>query len=229
MKVIGIVQPGKIGDIIICLPIAKHYHDLGHKVIWPISSEYIKHFQDYIDYVEFIPITNDLWKCINEARNVTKDCTRLELAFSYPNTPTTTAMFDSKNIPFDKVKYQIANVPFDKKWTLELNRNKDREDALYSKICNKGKYVVCHFEGSGFKREIKLDNEGDFDIVKVSSMTDSVFDWLRVLEGASKLVLVDSCFSNLVEQRNLTNQKYFLLRSPFKITPTIKNVWDVIQ
>jgi ADP-heptose:LPS heptosyltransferase len=33
---LGIIQPGKLGDIIIVLPAAKYLHDKGYKVYWPV-------------------------------------------------------------------------------------------------------------------------------------------------------------------------------------------------
>ena len=59
MKRIGIIQPGRIGDILICLPIAKWYYDRGHEIIWPVDSAIIKNFIGYIDYVKFIPVNFD--------------------------------------------------------------------------------------------------------------------------------------------------------------------------
>jgi hypothetical protein len=40
-KRIVMVQPGKLGDILICAPIAKHYNDLGYEVLWPVFSNFI--------------------------------------------------------------------------------------------------------------------------------------------------------------------------------------------
>jgi hypothetical protein len=57
---------------------------------------------------------------------------------------------------------------------------------------------------------------------------ESIFDWLRVIEEAKKLIVVDSCFANLIEQMNITTQKFFLKRSPYKITPTLRNEWKII-
>jgi len=48
-------------------------------------------------------------------------------------------------------------------------------------------------------------------------------DWIYTLENAAKLFLIDSCFSNLLEQLNFTNEKYFLLRSEIFFTPAMKN------
>lgn len=62
MKKLGIIQPGRIGDIVICLPIAKWYHDRGYEVLWPVKKDMIKHFENYVDYVKFVPIEFDCRK-----------------------------------------------------------------------------------------------------------------------------------------------------------------------
>jgi hypothetical protein len=48
-KKLLLIQPGRFGDIIICLPIAKFYHSLGYSIIWPISEHYTEIFRN-IDY-----------------------------------------------------------------------------------------------------------------------------------------------------------------------------------
>ncbi len=57
--------------------------------------------------------------------------------------------------------------------------------------------------------------------------TDNPFDWLTMLECADKLVLVDSLYTNLVEQLNLPNTKTPLLRSRVAYTPVFKNGWTL--
>ena len=49
-KKCAIVQPGKLGDIIICAPIAQYYADKGYEVYWPVFEEFyntVKRF-DYV-------------------------------------------------------------------------------------------------------------------------------------------------------------------------------------
>jgi len=41
--------------------------------------------------------------------------------------------------------------------------------------------------------------------------------------------MIDSCFSNLVEQLNLPMEKYFVLRSPMQYTPVMKNGWIFLR
>jgi hypothetical protein len=37
--------------------------------------------------------------------------------------------------------------------------------------------------------------------------------------------MIDSAFANLVEQLNLPNEKYMMLRSPGLLTPVHRNGW----
>ncbi len=54
------------------------------------------------------------------------------------------------------------------------------------------------------------------------------FYWLKILENADQLFLVDSCIANLTEVMNIKNEKYFLLRSNKKETPLLKSDWIII-
>jgi hypothetical protein len=67
-----------------------------------------------------------------------------------------------------------------------------------------------------------------YRFVELDVRTDSPFDWLYTLEGAAQLVLVDSVFSNLVEQLSFPNEKWFPLRSPVGFTPVLRNPWHLL-
>ena len=49
---IGIIQSRGLGDIVIALPIALHYHKLGYEVHWPICEEFISNFIDHVPFVD---------------------------------------------------------------------------------------------------------------------------------------------------------------------------------
>lgn len=59
-----IIQPGKLGDIIICAPIAQYYADKGYEVYWPVFDnfyEVVKRFE-YVNPVKFgITLGNDYY------------------------------------------------------------------------------------------------------------------------------------------------------------------------
>lgn len=211
MKKIGIVQPGKIGDIIICLPIAKWYFDKGYEVIWPLDKNIISNFLNYVDYVKFVPIDFDCKIAKNVCTN--QDCNHIiDLSFYIQNGNLFNGdVYGHQNkYSFDEFKYFIADVPFEEKWNLKINRNIERENALLKKIKPVGQYVVVQEKASG--RYLKVDwSSSKTKRIDISEITESVFDWITVLENADQHVLIESCFSNLVDQLNIKVKKQTLL------------------
>ena len=59
-----LIQPGKLGDIIICAPIAKHYSEMGYEVYWPVFDNFydvVSRF-DYVIPVKYgISLGNDYY------------------------------------------------------------------------------------------------------------------------------------------------------------------------
>jgi hypothetical protein len=227
MRKLGIIQPGKIGDIIICLPIAKWYHDRGYEIIWPLDKNIIKNFIDYVSYVTFYPINFDC----NEARMVcfNEGCNSIiDVSFTIPGGHKHNSNFylSQTEMEFDELKYKIANVPFEEKWNLHFDRKLDREQSLFDKIVKQPKYTVVQWQGSTVKKQITLDNPDNHQIIEIQPITESVFDWITILEKATWLVLIDSSVANLVEQLNLPVKKYFLTRQ--KAQPNLRQDWIVI-
>jgi hypothetical protein len=62
-------------------------------------------------------------------------------------------------------------------------------------------------------------------VVQIRPISDNVFDWLQVVERAAHIVMIDSCYSNLVEQLGIQTTKHLLLRSPCAFTPVYRNGW----
>lgn len=54
-KKIVMIQPGKLGDILICAPIAKHYNEMGYEVLWPVFSNFLSTIErfDYVTPIDF--------------------------------------------------------------------------------------------------------------------------------------------------------------------------------
>jgi hypothetical protein len=87
-----------------------------------------------------------------------------------------------------------------------------------------------HTQGSDFKSNLRPDPRmvERYQVIQIEEITDNPFDWIHTLEGAKKLILLDSFFSNLVEQLNLRNEKYLILRNPSAFTPVMKNGWNFL-
>lgn len=227
MKKLGIIQPGKIGDIVICLPIAKWYHNLGYEIIWPIDNNIIQNFIDYIPYVNFIPATFDC----NLARSIChrENCnTIIDVSFTIPNANNfnTHNYLNQYSVEFDEYKYMIANVPFEEKWNLQFNRNKEREHELFKKVVKQEEYVVVQWNGSDCRREAKFDNSKNYQIIEILPISNSIFDWIEVLEKSQFMILIDSSIANLVEQIGYKQKKYLLTRQ--KAKPSLKQNWIIV-
>lgn len=217
MRKLGIIQPGKIGDIIICLPIAKWYSDKGYKIIWPIDKKIINNFLGYIDYVEFIPIDFDCrlahQVCFNNF------CSKvIDLSFTIPgaNNFNTENYLNQDTYTFDEFKYFLADVPFEEKWKLVITRNKDKENELFNLLVKQESYVTYVSKTSDGNRDDVKYNE-DLQIITIDSLTESVFDWIKILENSTKQIIVDSCFVNLIEQLDISckDTRYLLLRNGY--------------
>ena len=87
MKTIGIIQPGRLGDLIICLPIANYYNSKGYYVYWPIFKQFLEMFKEAAPHINFIPVTDNVWNCVSEAFNALKEANVtkiLDLAATFP-------------------------------------------------------------------------------------------------------------------------------------------------
>ncbi len=232
MKRLGIIQPGKIGDIIICLPIARYYFNKGYKIYWPVDKTIIKNFTEYCHYVEFIPIDFDCAIAKNICLNDYSCNHIIDISFTIPGSWNNyNTQYYTKNehlINFDRLKYEIADVPLSEKWNLTFSRNIEKERQLFNKLNpDNEEYIIVQWQGSDGYRKVEIDIPNNIKIIEAGPVTDSIFDWMLLLEKAKAFVLIDSCFGNLVEQMKLPQRKVFLARRLNR--PTHKLNWKTIE
>lgn len=236
---LGIIQTRGLGDIIIATPIAYFYKALGFDVYWPIDSDFLASFITAFPEINFIPVdSNKLGSGTEEyfysfPLNVLNEikCDKIICLYSYLSDLKITDLRLSSSLSFDMYKYAVSRVPFREKWNLKVNRNFERENNLLNSISLdlRENYIVVHDEGSNFKVNLeKILPENNLRIIKISQITDNVFDWLSVIENAKTLVMIDSVYSNLVDQLSIPVKKYLYLRSPFPFTPVLMSNWIFI-
>ena len=197
---IAIIQPGKIGDIIICLPIA-HYFHRRHEVIWPIHKSLSPMFEGAVDYVKFIPVDSYGLQASLAAIEPYEPKQILPLAFGFQGYERLTNLWIASQKPFDEYKYQIARVPFDQKNRLVIRRDQQREEVLYRKLIKSDRYHVVMTNASDRSIGVEPSPEkAPGARIEITNETDSIFDWLLVLERASAYFMIDSCMVNLVSQ-----------------------------
>jgi hypothetical protein len=115
---IGIIQPGRMDDIILCLPIAKWYSGKGYRVIWPVESKVFPLFT-YVSYVKAIDLGKGEWRYTAAIGALFKEgidkIIDLDIGFSR----------DEENlVDFDlspqERKYKDAEVPFEERHKLVI-------------------------------------------------------------------------------------------------------------
>jgi hypothetical protein len=243
MMRIGLIQTRGIGDIIIAMPIAQFLISKGHEVIWPVDARFLPSLQSACGSIQFRPVrppnpapgggeVHDYY--VGEPLNILQreHCEIIHVLYSkLACSPKHVANPElGRFLKFDEYKYAIAGVPFAKKWCLTLERNEARERRLLDQVAPGQPYVVVHTEGSGASIQMS-DMEsvtGGLPVVQVAYLTDSIFDWLLVIQGAAHLVMIDSCFANLVDQLNMAVPKHLLLRTPLPFTPVFRSGWSFI-
>jgi len=230
MNTIGLLQPGKLGDLIICLPIAKYFHDIGYKVVWPVFYNYIDMFKEVVDYVDYHPVTNNVYQCVSEANALFKKLNIkkvYDIAATFPGSTCTDEYVKNGDglglEKFDEFKYRKCNVPFNLKWHLEYNRNIEKENRVYYDLVEQDKYDIVGVKHSRGSLPIKFESKNQ--IIEISE-NYNIFHWRKVLENASSIALVDSAMANFVEQLNIKNKKILLLK-PGHPRPTFKNDWKI--
>ena len=235
MASVGIIQTRGLGDIVIAAPIAQYYAERGDAVHWPVDSRFLPSVQRAFPEIHFLPVDPQVHGNASyeyfygePMRQLQAHaCAQIFPLYSYLSGLDVVNEKLAKSLKFDEYKYAVAQVPFDRKWALKVRRDAAREAALQALLDIRGPYVLLHEEGSNFKLEIQLppDVTQRLQVVRMSALTDSPFDWIGVMESASMLVCVDSCFANLAEQMNLCADKYLMLRSDIRATPVFKNGW----
>jgi len=226
----GIIQPGRLGDLIILLPAAKYLSTLGHQVYWPIFEKYVWMFEEVVDYVKFIPIYDNTYTAVKQSYNELNKISGIriiDVAATFPESTSTDEYVkcgDGLIEKFDAFKYRKLNVPLNEKWNLTINRNYKREDELYNILVTNEKYALINLKHSkGSANPILESSDGQI----IHTTEDyNIFHWIKLIEKATTIVMVDSSMANLVEQLNIKTKKFLISKGDNRL-PTLRNNWII--
>ena len=231
---LGLIQSRGLGDIIIALPIAKHYVDLGWEVHWPVSSPWVEQLAHHAPWVNWHGVAPDHGPFFIDAPlNILEHEVKVNVAICLYHW--LTAHPSLSNVPwyqhtsFDKFKYIKAAVPFRKKWTLSqcLLRDLEREEALYKKLIGNSNRAYCltHLTASAFTATCDLSWVNSSQDQRQITDDGWLFDWIGIIDAASTIVMTDSSFANLTDQLDLGKKKYFVPLHNIQLTPVHGSHW----
>jgi hypothetical protein len=220
MKTLLIDQPGRFGDIIICLPIAKWYSQ-WYSVDWLCPERFHSIFEN-IEYCRPVMETD---------KNSYTEIVDISFGINM-GTEVEDWWQKTRNHLFSFVegKYIKAGVPLEERWKLEWTRNKDKELALYEFVTKKHGYTynLVHEKSEGrFEINIPVENKVVFEPIEGYS----IFDWYTVINYAKEIHCIDSVLCNLVEVvMNWAKPKFYYNNKPDPQwnKTIIRNNWRVI-
>jgi hypothetical protein len=224
-KKLGIIQSRGLGDLVIALPIAGWYRDRGWEVYWPISSEFVESMAHAAPWVKWIPVPTDTGPFFYDVPMERLKNFKVDEIICLYQALTGHKFHEEKYFQytkFDQYKYIKAGVPFKEKWNLAncITRSAVRETALYDRLVTNENYVVTHLQGSNFTGtyDESMIPEG-WQVINIEEQTTCIWDWLKIIEGAQSLIMVDSVFANIVDQLGIGEDRYFIQRSHIGLTP----------
>jgi hypothetical protein len=241
---IGLVHTRGLGDIVVALPIAQWFLRQKHEVYWPIDRRFIPHFVDHCPEINWLPVEPDKpdsrpnGKTDGSPRYFLQEpmdllrkaaCERVHVLYHRilldPNLGPL-----SQALHFDQMKYALSDVPFSEKWNLRncIRRFPRRERELFTEMVPQKPYALVHLEASD--QEAPFESAADYceglPIVQIKEDPRwTIFDWLSVIEGASRIVMIDSVFSNIVDQLGLTTRKLFIIKHSGWQPPVMRMHW----
>tara|TARA_B100000287_G_scaffold5037_2_gene4929 strand:+ start:8880 stop:9677 length:798 start_codon:yes stop_codon:yes gene_type:complete len=240
-KKVIIIQPGKLGDILILAPVAKHYHDLGYEVQWPVYRNFLSTIERF-PYVKPLDFGVDLHNYYNQKRSHFSDQENLngginifKKIYEYIDSEDVKVVdpcfyipghnpksvnykkaleYKSKNISWIQLKYDLAGVDIEKRWELEYERDNQKEDKLMDLIemfCEK-KNMEDYSIVHTYDRNLLSGHNIENEIPFTYIEGFTIFDWYKALENSSSLYCIDSCLANYVEvSKFLENKEKYYL------------------
>lgn len=222
-----LIQPGKVGDIIICLPIANYYSKKGYEVEWQCQKQYHDLFQ-YVDYVKPVVSRSSHYDKV------------IDISFGIDHTTDIHRLWlrqKSRINSFVELKYQTSEVPLVDLRCLNYDRKHELEESLFDLLgCSDGNpYILVH-RGSDYGTPIDLVS--DKRVIYFEPIGDKnyqIFDWRKVIENASEIHCIDSSLCNFVDAlSNVNGQLHYYVtdKVPMKADRTMltKNwkVYDLV-
>jgi hypothetical protein len=220
-----IIQPGKFGDIIICLPIAYWYFlKYGYDVYWECPGLYHEIFRN-IDYVT--PVENAITEAPYEKI--------IDLSFGFGGAPQ--MWWNERQTKFDSfvtAKYELAGVPLEQRWNLNWKQGNYSERELFKHVTPNDayKYNLVHVQGSiGTSIEERLTGQ-EHKIMFKPVEGYNIFDWYEVINCAEEIHCIDSSLANFIEVvpefRDIPKYLYDVRESYHWLKSIYKNNWTII-
>jgi len=116
--------------------------------------------------------------------------------------------FLKQDISFDRSFYEQMGIDFEKRWSsFFVPRNKERENALYSRLVLDKDYLFIH-AAPELGHGLKNIPTNYFKIIPHKNITDNIIDYCKIIENAKEIHCYQSSFSHLVDSIPTTGKLF---------------------
>lgn len=210
-KVCLINQDAGLGDILLCQKIAHSFKNKGYKIIWPVINEY-SYVKEYLKDFEF-PAHNEDYEYKNFYAQNAHPWSPTFINFSEDN------LLVNLNGRTGSNGVLIAKfTETDIDWTdwynyVFITRNENKENHLFYnllKLNDNEPYAFVNDTYGSPPQSKKKEIDVKTSLKKVYSQTFeniTVFDWIKIIEKAKEIHMVDTVFNCLIDILNIQTDK----------------------
>ena len=140
--------------------------------------------------------------------------------------------FENCHIPnWEESFYRQMNMDYSERFTgFSISRDLARESALEEKLNLPKKFAFCNSSASTGKNNISFST--NLPIIELETLSDSICDWIGVLEKAEEIHTIDSSIFQLIKQLPVKGKKFFYdirkVDSSRTIPPFEDSNWKII-
>ena len=141
--------------------------------------------------------------------------------------------FMRRDINFDKSFYAQFDFDFKNRWdSFKVDRDLEAEKRLIDKLNIKGKYIFVHEDAERGMSINRKTRDGKFRVISASTdLSNNMFDYLSLIEGASEIHVIESSFMFLIDSFQIAKPLFahrYARNYPSNNTPTLKLDWNIL-
>lgn len=134
---------------------------------------------------------------------------------------------------FDEGFYEQHGVSMEKRWdSFFVERDSQRENHFFNKFNINSEYLFVH-EDQSRGMNITKGIDSNIRVIKAErSLTNNIFDYLKLIENAKEIHCIPSSFLFLCDSFGFSNKKVMHKYSryyPFHAAPTLKLNWEILE
>ncbi len=149
----------------------------------------------------------------------------------YPNHAVVRIGFENCREDWERSFYNQINMIYSERFSgFHIDRDYTREKQLEEMLNLPKKFAFVNKNASTGTADININTE--LPVVELKPISDSIFDWIGVLEKANEIHTIDSSIFQLIKQIQLKGKKFFYDTregDPSRTTPSYEdNNWTIL-